>query len=96
MPGQMREGSTSLVEQMASGRIDRQTDLLALLVVQSAVGPFDHPFEASRGEMRGCDINGVEKGIRIERAQTAARSMASIAASGWLRAAWINPLADHA
>ena len=43
----------------------------ARLVVQGAVGPFDRLFEASRDEMSGSGINGVEKGIRIERAQTA-------------------------
>ena len=43
----------------------------ARLVVQGAVGPFDRLFEAPRGEMSESDINGVAKGIRIERAQTA-------------------------
>ena len=41
------------------------------LVVQGPVGPFDRLFEASRGEMSGSDISGVEKGKWIERAQTA-------------------------
>src|SRR6516165_119426 len=43
----------------------------ARLVVQGAVGPFDRLLEASRGEMSESDSSGVEKAIRIERAQTA-------------------------
>ena len=43
----------------------------ARLVVQGAVGPFDRLFEAPRGDMSASGIAGVEKGIRVERAQTA-------------------------
>ena len=43
----------------------------ARLVMQGAVGPFDRQFEALRDEMSGSNIRGVEKGIRIERAQAA-------------------------
>jgi len=68
----------------------------ARLFVQGAVGPFNRLFEEPRDEMSDSDIDGVEKGIRIERAQTARRSMASIAASGSLRSAWIPPLITQA
>jgi len=44
---------------------------VARLVVQGVVGPFDRQFEALRDEMSGSNIRGVEKGIRIERAQAA-------------------------
>ena len=43
----------------------------ARLVVQGAVCSFGRLLEASRGEMSDSDIRGVEKGQRIERAQTA-------------------------
>ena len=39
--------------------------------MQGAVGPFDRLFEAPRDEMSDSDINGVAKGMPIERAQTA-------------------------
>ena len=38
---------------------------------KAGVRPFDRLFEAARGEMSGSNITGVEKAIRIERAQTA-------------------------
>ena len=38
---------------------------------KAGVRPFDRLFEASRDEMGGSDGSGVEKGIRIERAQAA-------------------------
>src|SRR5205085_12687329 len=38
---------------------------------KGAAGPFDRLFEASRGEMGDADSSGIEKGIRIERTQTA-------------------------
>src|SRR6516225_11051794 len=48
------------------GDLDPHRCERARLVVQGAVRPFDRLFEASRGEMSGRNIRGVEKGIRIE------------------------------
>src|SRR6516225_9478208 len=64
--------------------------------MQRAVGPFDCLFESPRGEMSDSHLKGGEKSERIERAQRRARSRASIATSGWLRDAWIFPLASQA
>ena len=66
------------------------------LVVQGPVGPFDRLFEASRGEMSGSDISGVEKGKWIERAQTARPFDGFDRRLGWLRSAWLPPLAAQA
>ena len=46
----------------------------ARLVMQGAVGPFDRLFEAPRDEMSDSDINGVAKGMPIERALELAQS----------------------
>jgi len=43
----------------------------ARLFMQGAVDPFDRLFEAPRYEMSDSDINGVARGMPIERAQTA-------------------------
>ena len=43
----------------------------ARLLMQGAVDPFDRLFEAPRDEMSDSDINGVARGMPIERAQTA-------------------------
>jgi hypothetical protein len=63
--------------------------------MQGAVGPFDRLFEAPRDEMSDSDINVVAKGMPMNGLKRRARSMASIAASGSLRTAWIIPLADQ-
>ena len=60
--------------------------------MQGAVGPVDRLFEASRNEMSDSDITGVKKVYGSNGLKRRARSMASIAASGWLRIAWIIPL----
>ena len=65
-------------------------------VVQGAVGPFDHLFETSCGAMSDGDIKGVKKVYGSNGLKRRARSRALIAASGWLRTAWIIPLADQA
>ena len=68
----------------------------ARLVVQGAVGPFDRLFEAPRGEMSDSGTIGAGKVNGSNGLKRRARSTASIAASGWLRSAWINPLAIQA
>ena len=68
----------------------------ARLAVQGAIGPFDRLFKAPRGEMSDSDINGVDKGIRIERAQTARPFEGFDRRLGWLRSAWLPPLAAQA
>ena len=83
-------------EMRQRGDFDPHRGNHARLVVQGAVGPFDRLFEASRGEMSDSDITRVEKVYGSNGLKRRARSMASIAASGWLRRAWIFPLAVQA
>ena len=83
-------------EMRQRGDFDPHRGNHARLVVQGAVGPFDRLFEASRGEMSDSDITRVEKVYGSNGLKRRARSMASIAASGWLRHAWILPLAHQA
>jgi len=93
------EFGASLVEpaeMSIGGDLDPHRCDQARLVVQGAVGPFDRLFETSRREMSESDNIDAEKGIQIERLKRRARSMASIAFSGWLRDMWIWPLASQA
>ena len=64
--------------------------------MQGTVGPFDCLFEAPRREMSERNIKGGEKVYGSNGLKRRARSTASIAASGWLRAVWIFPLASQA
>ena len=64
--------------------------------MQGAVGPVDRLFEAPRGEMSDRNKNGGKKDTGIERAQTARPFDGFDRRLGWLRSAWLPPLAAQA
>ena len=64
-------GNPKIAEIRQRGDFEPQRRGKARLVVQGAIGPFGCLIEASRAEMSDSVRKGVEKGKRIERAQTA-------------------------
>ena len=70
-PGEFGARRVEMAEMGIGGDFDPDGCDHARLAVQGVVSPFDRLFEAPRGEMSGNDTSGVEKAIRIGRAQTA-------------------------